>query len=272
MERLRGIGADTAVSRYLIFGYETAPTTGTPHLQGYVEFQKRLREGQVRNIMGHGVHIGAKRETRFQAAHYCEKDGVFEKWGVKPEEEAPKKKSHTEFNYIRDDIQDGAGMVDVVNEHFSTFIRYSRGVQAAFDMLQTPQIRKDLKVCVKWGPTGVGKTRSVYESHPIGDIWSYTGNGWFDGYHGQPVALFDDFSGGEFKINVLLRILDIYPFYAPVKGSHVWFQPSIIYITSNLSPEEWYEKARPCHVRALMRRLTDVVEYPIEALADTNVE
>jgi hypothetical protein len=89
-------------------------------------------------------------------------------------------------------------------------------------------------------------------------VWSYPGKGWFDGYRGQPVALFDDYNGGEFKINMLLRILDIYPFYAPIKGSHVWFKPVRIYFTSNMHPDDWYAGARDVHREALKRRLHDV--------------
>lgn len=38
--------------RYLIFGHELAPTTGTPHLQGYVEFSKKCTRYRIKTVPG----------------------------------------------------------------------------------------------------------------------------------------------------------------------------------------------------------------------------
>lgn len=71
-------------SEYLVYGYEEAPETGTKHLQGYVAFKTRHRFAAVRRIMPQGTHIEMRRGTAAEAADYCKKEGVFQEFGVLP--------------------------------------------------------------------------------------------------------------------------------------------------------------------------------------------
>jgi hypothetical protein len=117
-------------------------------------------------------------------------------------------------------------------------------------------------VVVYYGPTGTGKTRAVMDNLPSpDDLWTYSGDGWFDGYDGHKIVLFDDFSGSEFKISFLLRLLDRYPMQVRIKGGFVNWCPEEIYITSNLNPDQWYPNAHQEHIDALKRRLTAVFFY-----------
>lgn len=70
-----------AGTTYFVFGYETGES-GTRHLQGYIEFTRRLRFNQVRSYLGEQVHIEPRRGTGQQAADYCKKDGVFVEYGT----------------------------------------------------------------------------------------------------------------------------------------------------------------------------------------------
>jgi len=71
---------------YIVWGKETAPTTGTPHLQGFILFSIRIRFSTIRNTLNaHLPHPHIERAiTREQAAIYCKKDGDFEEHGVLP--------------------------------------------------------------------------------------------------------------------------------------------------------------------------------------------
>lgn len=65
---------------YAIIGKEVAPTTGTPHLQGYVFFNERKRIGAVRGLFP-GAHIEVARKSVDINRSYCSKDGDFVEFG-----------------------------------------------------------------------------------------------------------------------------------------------------------------------------------------------
>jgi hypothetical protein len=115
---------------------------------------------------------------------------------------------------------------------------------------------------VYWGRTGAGKTRAVFDNVPSPeDIYVHPGGQWFDGYDGQPIVLFDDFGGSEFKLTYFLKLLDRYPMQVPIKGGFVSWIPKEVYITSNRNPLEWYPNAHGEHVNAMFRRFTNNVRF-----------
>lgn len=58
---------------YVIFGKEVSPTTGTPHLQGFVQFAGRERLTKVKSFVGEAHCTVARRVVA--AIAYCRKDG-----------------------------------------------------------------------------------------------------------------------------------------------------------------------------------------------------
>ena len=71
------------VVRYLVFGRELAPTTGTPHLQGFIVLNRAQRHSWLRNRFA-GIHTENARGTSVEAAEYCKKEGDFEEFGELP--------------------------------------------------------------------------------------------------------------------------------------------------------------------------------------------
>lgn len=76
-DALRTLGSNVP---YLVFGREVG-ANGTPHLQGYVDFGRRVRFNAAKDYIGANAHIEIKRGTPQQAADYCKKDGDFEEFG-----------------------------------------------------------------------------------------------------------------------------------------------------------------------------------------------
>jgi len=68
---------------FLIYGRELAPTTGTPHLQGYVVLSDPGRLSTLRTFVG-GGHWSITRSDSREAAAYCRKDGDFDQHGAEP--------------------------------------------------------------------------------------------------------------------------------------------------------------------------------------------
>jgi len=69
--------------RYVCFGKETAPTTGTRHLQGFVVFPNARRANSVRTTIL-GAHVELARGNPAQCKTYCQKDGDFFEAGELP--------------------------------------------------------------------------------------------------------------------------------------------------------------------------------------------
>lgn len=240
---------------YLVFGKEQGEKA-TPHLQGYVAFDKRRTLGAVKKVLGGKAHLECMRGTPTQASDYCKKDGDFSEFGEIPEGRG----SRSDLRAVVSKVQEGASMREIAEEHPETLVRYGGGV-LRLKRLYPANRDWQPQIWVFWGKTGSGKTRRVYEfvrqDDSVDSLWTHPGERWFDGYDGHRAVLFDDFDGGWFKLSYLLRLLDRYPMRVPVKGDYVCWVPRTIYITSNIDPKKWYENAHEEHQRALHRRLTE---------------
>jgi len=71
-QKFKDLFEDESNVLYAVFAHEVAPTTGTPHLQGYVCFAERKRITSVRTLLS-GSHVELARGTPKQAADYCKK-------------------------------------------------------------------------------------------------------------------------------------------------------------------------------------------------------
>ncbi len=238
---------------YLVYGREICPTTGTPHLQGYCEFEQ-TEFATVQGILS-GAHFRARHHSQAACIRYCKKDGdVFEGGSRRKQGE------RVDLTAIQDLLDTGVTCQQISVDHFSRWCIYRRSFEAYATALREADAKAVPKVFWIYGGTGVGKTRSVYDNFPIESIWRAPGQGWFDGYVGQAVALFDDFGGEEeIKLARFLQLLDRYPITVPVKCSFTCFNPRVIVITSQCLPEELYSYASARDLLALRRRITHVI-------------
>lgn len=242
---------------YLVYGREVGEN-GTRHLQGYVEFSQRLRITQVKRVLGQRLHLEKRLGNASQADEYCKKDGDFVTYG---EISVSVQGQRRDLHSLHESLVNNRPLRYIADEHFSSFIRYQRGILAARSIYSSPR-NWIVSVIVYHGKTGLGKTRSVMDNLPSQDsVYIHPGGHWFDGYDNENIVLFDDFGGSEFKLTYLLKLLDRYPMRVPIKGGFVNWAPHEIYITSNHPPTEWYPNAKEEHVNALLRRITNTVEF-----------
>lgn len=251
-KQLEAYGNEKAFEiEYLVFGKEKGEQE-TPHLQGYVAFNKRKSFKSVKRLLSDRAHLEKAKGSPQQASDYCKKDGDFKEFGTLPKGQG----ARTDLQKCIQAIQAGATLREIAEEHGATVLRYGSGVQR-LRMFVRPKRKEQPEIWTLWGKTGTGKTRRVWEFASIDDMWVHPGDRWFDGYDGQSAVLFDDFDGSWFKLSYLLKLLDRYIFQVPVKGGYTWWAPKVIYITSNLHPKEWYPQAHQEHQRALIRRLKE---------------
>ena len=239
---------------YLIYGFEVGDY-GTRHIQGYIEFSRRLRFAQVVAFLGGRAHVERRLGTADQAAKYCKKDAVFCEAG---EISVSKQGNRSDLDALHTSLLEKRPLEDISNDHFGSFLKYQRGI-AAYRFANAPKRTWETLVIVYWGRTGAGKSRAVHDNAT--DLYCHPGGQWFDGYEGQKQVLFDDFGGSEFKLQYLLKLLDRYPMQVPIKGGFVQWAPKEVYITSNLDPDDWFRNANAEHVRAMFRRFTNVVHF-----------
>lgn len=246
-------------AKYWVIGKEVGQN-GTPHLQGFAIMRLRERLTAMKRVLGtQRLHLEKARGTSLQAATYCKKDGDFIEEGELPGTPTIKNSFQEQCMRAKTAVEEGASLQDLWEHHFFVMLRHQKQMEHYHRMwtLRTFD-RKKPRVEVIWGMSGTGKTRYVMQQVKLfyeNDYWVYPGKGWFDGYTGQQVAIFDDFYG-DIDFGTFLKVLDRYRYEAPIKGGHTLWNPVRIYITSNVSPAEWYEKANLKQYQrdAMMRR------------------
>lgn len=76
---------DTNICEYIVYGHEIAPSTGTPHIQGFVVFKDQKRLSAVSKLLPRAFWVGAN-GTNQQASDYCKKSLKYTEWGALPNE------------------------------------------------------------------------------------------------------------------------------------------------------------------------------------------
>jgi len=83
----QSIGTNASDIIYMVIGKEIGAQNQTPHLQGFIQFNKKKRMSQVKAIFGSlGGRLGHlstmhRNSTPVFCAQYCKKDGDFQEWG-----------------------------------------------------------------------------------------------------------------------------------------------------------------------------------------------
>lgn len=236
---------------FLVYQLE-AGDKGTEHLQGYVKFGNAVRLSTLRKALPR-AHYEPRRGTREQAREYCRKpdrlDGPWEfgEW-VEPAGQG----SRSDLHAAIDTLGKRRRIRDVAADHAATFVRYGRGLREL--LAYTGDVgHRAVKVYIIYGRSGAGKTRYVHDMW--GDeVYSLFSEEplWFDGYDGQDVLLIDDYDN-KIPRNTLLKMLDRYPYRAPIKGGSAQAAWTKVYFTANVNFFQYWDEA-------LMRRVT-TVEY-----------
>lgn len=116
------------------------------------------------------------------------------------------------------------------------------------------------EVWVFWGDTGTGKSRRAWDEAGLDAFPKEPTTKFWDGYRGQENVVIDEFRG-VIEISHLLRWLDRYPVSVEAKHGAVEFRARRLWITSNLSPADWYPNADEETKAALRRRFKGVVHF-----------
>lgn len=232
---------------YMVLGKEKCPTTGTPHLQGFLYFENpRAYPNQKFRAISNGAHDEVMRGSPRQAATYCKKESDFWEFG-----DVPSQGARTDWDAALVQLQKGSVLEAVIEQpHLIPCIR----ALERYKQISQKGSHRDITVDVLYGAPGTGKTRDAWARDP--ELYSKPDGNWFDGYDGQDTLLLDDYQG-ELAYSWLLKLLDRYPIQLPVKGGFVPARYTKVVITTNKHPRDWYYG----HNYAALERRINVVTY-----------
>lgn len=233
--------------QYLIYGREVAPTTGTPHLQGYVEFKRPTRMKTANRSLGGKCAVKVARGSAEQNIDYCSKE---DEDPVIRGEPLVGQGSRSDLDDVKSAIIDGTitNQWDLITSvrSFAAF-----GLGSKMLAMMNPPKRVPPKVYWLYGSTGTGKSKAAddFSELQAGKGWrtwrSFDCNfKWFDGYCGQKLAIFDDFRATGIPISRVLRTFDRYPMQCEVKGSVTWWCPLVIVVTTPHAVEPTFAEAK----------------------------
>lgn len=264
---------------YIVAGYEIG-AEGTPHIQGYVEFEKKKRMTAVKKILSDRCHMEMRRRPADRASNYCKKgdqdknewkelheegpnfgkNASFWEWGTISE---PEQGARKDLRELCEGILSGDKSVDeiCVSDPWM-FHLYGRTLNKAEDLMMRKLFRTKMTQGI-WlhGETGGGKSHAAFKDfHPDTHyVWPNDGK-WWDSYKQQEVVIINDFRG-EIPYNTLLQLLDKWPMNVARRNREPMpFLSKKIIITSSLPPHAVYNRRQEeDNIAQLLRRI-EVIE------------
>jgi len=210
--------------QYLVYGYEIAPTTQRPHLQGYVYFHNpRSISGVIKDIQG--AHIEIAKGAPDQNFDYCSKDGLFFERGKRPMSQ--KEKGQAEETRWRDARQ-AALTGDFASIPDDLYIRY----QSSFKRIRREDVKRPDDLAPSqtygvwiWGPSGTGKSHKARTEY--GNVYLKDLNKWWDGYDQEDNVVIDEIAPEHavYMTSFIKKWVDRWAFSAELKGSRAIIRP-----------------------------------------------
>lgn len=216
---------------------------GTPHIQGYINFNNPVRFTTVKKLIP-GAHWEIAQGTPEHNQAYCSKEegrleGPWE-FGKIPRGQGQR----MDLDKLKEDLDEGKSLTQIRENHFTAYLRYSRAILDYRLMTAKPR-DWEMSIIVLWGPTGSGKSRYCHETYP-GAYWKTKNSGqmqFWDGYSGEETIIVDEFYGWM-SWDFMLRFTDRYPCHLEVKHGTVPIAAKTIVFTSNKHPREWYPNVK----------------------------
>lgn len=241
---------DEVECQYIVYGKEVAPSTGTPHLQGFIRFSPWCSLKQAKKRMpGCWIEPALTLEA---AMDYCKKDSQVTERGTKPLNQEEKGSGEKErYKRAREHAERGEFDqidADIYIRHLGNLkkIRAEKQVQ--------PAHLTDLNNEWIWGPSGSGKSRTAFAENPGAYIKDLTK--WCDAAEGHDVWIIDDMDPFHKGLAQNFKMWGQHqPFAAETKGGTVCLRPKKIVVTSQYSIDEVWDD--PQTREAMHRRFTE---------------
>lgn len=245
VDYLCGVGA-----RYICFGKEVAPSTGTKHLQGFVYWKNGKTLAATIKLL-RGAHVECARGTFSQCIDYCAKEGDFTELGERPVD-ADVKGDRERCRWVTALEAARNGALDEVDAQL-LISHYGNLHRIMLDSYSVPVSLEH--TCGFWiiGKSGSGKSRGCRELFP--ELYPKPLNKWWDGYRNEETVLIDDVdrSHGQWIGSFLKIWSDHYGFISESKGRSAPIRPKRLLVTSQYGIDDVFSHDGEM-VEALRRR------------------
>lgn len=252
---------------YFIAGEEHGEPTpekpeGYHHWQFFFQLEKDRPFGWIVKRIP-GVHVEARKGpvlgdvdhpgwpdapgTR-GAMDYCMKDGNFEQFGQVIDR--PGQGARSDLAIFVEDCKTKTD-AELWVAHPSNMVRYNRVPEKVRAAFVTPRTKLTQLVWI-FGPSGSGKT--LYVGKYYQDLYNKDHTIWWNNYTGQKHVMMDELNSPDFSYNELLKIGNKDRLQVQVKGGYVDFVSETFVITSNIEPQQVYQKDFASNPDALLRR------------------
>lgn len=237
---------------YLVYGREVAPTTGTPHLQGAIRFEERVRGSSLEDKwLKIWWHPKAKNSTNAEWSMYAKKDANFVEIGDLPPdphvEGAAKRKEF--FDDLKQKAKDRR--LDELEAdqipHYKTFKSWADEYFPVAVQKLPPGVSLGLWI---YGPTGIGKTTRILDYFEEKHLPLYQKglHKWWDQYKYEKYVLIDEWSPFNIALTADLKLwANNAPAHVEIKGGALKIRPRFIIITSNHSIDDCFFNSRNPH-------------------------
>lgn len=257
---------------------EEVGLSGTPHLQGYLQCDRRVRLSQLQAVPSlAGAHFEVARGSLADNVSYCSKEegrlgGPYE-YG----EARGAQGTRSDLLAVKRTVDDGADLTGLYEQHFAHMIRYGKSILNYKRFRATPRTAPPC-VFLFVGIAGSGKSRTAFTlAQMLGSVYFVPptkGSGlYWDDYDQQTCVILDEFDGNRCTPTFLNSLCDRYPFEVPVHGNAGRaFNSPYIFIVSNYMPKYWW-KTKP-NLDPLFRRVSVYrlfVRYSLPPLSDRPV-
>lgn len=255
---------------------------GTFHTHVYLCGSSAIRFASIKRRFPE-AHIEIARGTSEENRNYITKTGKwendekhettitgsFEEWGELPVEHQGER---NDLEALYSMIKDGLSNYEILESNPGFMLRIN-DIERARQTIRSEQFRKQfrkLDVTYIWGPTGLGKTRSILEEYGYENVFRVTDYKHpFDSYNGQDIIVFDEYHS-QFTVSQFLNFLDGYPLELPARYANKIACYTKVYIVSNIDLLQQYhviQLDQPETWAAILRRINHVITF----LPDGNI-
>ena len=269
---------------------------GTPHFQGYLELEKRMRTTGVHKMLApHKMSLLHAKGSKVSNKKYCTKENGRKEgpWIYGSCEDDVGQGKRNELNEYAEDVLENDGITDELIERMpGVTMRYQKHARELVQLKRTRAAKKEALAHWKqvwedmeagrefvgqqqrhlelyFGPTAVGKTTRV-KAKVAGKFNELLfemncATKWWDGYEGEKHVLMDEFQGDRFgSPEDFNRITNKGVVKVEKKGESCDLVADALYFTSNRHPCHWWKAGdkhlcwKDARYRAVARRFATV--------------